>query len=131
MNFIANIQAEVANALLVHFECDVDSETVLVNTTKTDFDGDYTVVLFPFLKRAKVSPDKLGESLGQHLIEQSAIVSDFNIVKGFLNLSLSNEFWINKLTAIGQADQQKRSLSNILLPIPISLFIWGTFETSC
>lgn len=104
MNFIANIQAEVSNALLVHFECDVDSESVLINTTKTDFKGDYTVVLFPFIKKAKVSPDKLGETLGKHLLEHSDSVSDFNIVKGFLNLSLSNEFWIKKLEAISKLD---------------------------
>jgi len=104
MNFIDNIQAEVANALLVHFECDVDSESVLVNTTKADFEGDYTVVLFPFIKKAKVSPDKLGETLGKHLIEHSDSVTDFNIVKGFLNLSLSNKFWINKLVAIAKVD---------------------------
>jgi len=104
MNFITNIQAEIANALLVHFECDVDSESVLINTTKADFEGDYTVVLFPFIKKAKASPDKLGDKLGKHLIENSDIIDDFNIVKGFLNLSLSNLFWINKLTAISQIE---------------------------
>ena len=102
MNFIDNIQLEVANALLVHFDCNVDAESVLINTTKAVFEGDFTVVLFPFIKKAKVSPDKLGETLGQHLLEHSDSVSDFNIVKGFLNLSLSNDFWINKLIAISK-----------------------------
>lgn len=100
MNFIATIQEEVSKALLVHFECDVDSESVLINTTKQEFEGDYTVVLFPFIKRAKVSPDVLGQKLGTHLKENTDIVSDFNIVKGFLNVSFTNRFWLDKLTAI-------------------------------
>lgn len=104
MNFIANIQQEVAKALLVHFEIDVDSDTVIVNTTKSEFEGDYTVVLFPFIKKAKVSPDALGQTLGDHLTENAEIIAAYNIVKGFLNLSLSNSFWLEKLQAISQID---------------------------
>ena len=104
MNFIATIQEEVANALLIHFECDVDSDSVLINTTKQEFEGDYTVVLFPFLKRAKASPDKLGQILGTHLEENTNMVSGFNIVKGFLNVSLSNSFWLDKLAVISTVE---------------------------
>ena len=104
MNFIATIQEEVANALLIHFECDVDSDSILINTTKQEFEGDYTVVLFPFLKRVKTSPEALGQTLGKHLQETTDMVSAFNIVKGFLNVSLSNSFWLDKLAAISSLD---------------------------
>lgn len=104
MNFIATIQKEVSNALLVHFECDIDSDSILINSTKQEFEGDYTVVLFPFIKRAKVNPDELGNKLGAHLKENTEIISGYNIVKGFLNLSLSNIFWLDKLAAITAID---------------------------
>jgi arginyl-tRNA synthetase len=104
MDILANIQEEVAKALLVHYECDADSDTVLINQTRADFDGDYTVVLFPYIKKVKRSPDELGDTIGKHLKERIADISDFNIVKGFLNVSLSDEYLVKQVDAISQIE---------------------------
>jgi len=104
MDILVKIQEEVANSLLVHYECDVDADAVLINQTKTDFEGDYTVVLFPFIKRVKKSPQELGETIGNHLKETLSEITNFNIVKGFLNVSLSDQFLVNQLDTISQLD---------------------------
>ncbi len=71
---------------------------VLVNTTRPEFKGDYTVVIFPFVKKLGVSPGQLSEVIGQGLVEQTnGLVESFEAVKGFLNLTLSKKYWINSL----------------------------------
>ncbi len=104
MDILTKIQEEVAKSLLVHYECDVDSDTVLINQTKADFEGDYTVVLFPYIKKVKRSPDELGNTIGTHLKESVADISDFNIVKGFLNVSFSDQYLVKQLDSISQIE---------------------------
>jgi arginyl-tRNA synthetase len=69
-----------------------------VNQTRPDFEGDYTVVLFSLVKKLKKSPDIIGEELGEYLIKNyPATFSKYNVIKGFLNLSISEEFLFNFL----------------------------------
>lgn len=75
-------------------------EQINVNETKVEFKGDYTIVLFPFVKLLRCKPDELGQQLGQHLIEQQAsLFTDFQLVSGFLNLSVRDSFFIDLLQA--------------------------------
>ena len=68
---------------------------VLVNNTKPEFTGDYTVVLFAFSKLLKKSPDVLGEELGLRLVTQYPnLFTSFNVIKGFLNLIVANSYWL-------------------------------------
>lgn len=62
--------------------------TLEVQENKTDFEGDFTVVIFPLVKQLKKSPDALGQEIGEALINSSDFVEGFNVVKGFLNLKL-------------------------------------------
>src|SRR5215213_3183496 len=65
-----------------------------VNQTKPEFEGDYTVVLFSLVKQLKRSPDAIGNELGQKLISNNPeLFSEFNLIKGFLNLSIDNSYW--------------------------------------
>lgn len=82
---------------------------VVVNQTKPEFEGDYTIVLFPFIKPLKKSPDALGKEIGEWLqANTDGLFTDFNIIKGFLNLSVSNTYWLtflqqeNNNTAFGK-----------------------------
>ena len=69
--------------------------------TKKEFVGDYTLVVFPFVKMAKKSPDIIGEEIGKKLIDKlPELISDFNVVKGFLNLSITPSFWIEYLQKV-------------------------------
>jgi len=75
-------------------------EEVLINHTPSDFEGDYTVVLFPFVKKLGMNPNELGEWLGAQLQEKAAAVRSFNIVKGFLNLAIGAEYWREALLTV-------------------------------
>ncbi|HVS98428.1 MAG TPA: arginine--tRNA ligase [Puia sp.] len=71
-------------------------ETILINATKPEFEGDYTVVLFSFVKALKKKPEELGNELGAALLrENAALFSAFNVIKGFLNLTVSDGFWLD------------------------------------
>jgi arginyl-tRNA synthetase len=70
-----------------------------VNETKSEFEGDYTVVLFSLVKQLKKSPDILGNELGTNLVgNYPHLIAGFNIIKGFLNLSVADDYWLETLT---------------------------------
>ncbi|SJZ87072.1 arginine--tRNA ligase [Sediminibacterium ginsengisoli] len=93
MSVVLQIKAATAKAIEQLYGVNLAPETVLVNATKTEFEGDYTIVLFAFVKQLKKSPDALGEELGSFLVkEQPHLFSGYNVIKGFLNLVLSDDF---------------------------------------
>ena len=70
-----------------------------INKTKPEFEGDYTVVLFSLLKPLSKSPDALGNELGKHMVESDpTLFTSYNIIKGFLNLTVADAYWLNVLT---------------------------------
>lgn len=73
--------------------------TLEVQENKTDFEGDFTVVIFPLVKQLKKSPDALGQEIGEALINSSDFVEGFNVVKGFLNLKIKNKYFIESFKA--------------------------------
>ncbi|MCO6499171.1 MAG: arginine--tRNA ligase [Vicingus serpentipes] len=73
---------------------ELSEQQVQVQKTRKDFDGDLTVVVFPFLKVSKKSPEQTGEDLGKYIVENLEDVVDFNVVKGFLNFSISAAYWL-------------------------------------
>ena len=72
------------------------ADVVQVQSTRKDFEGDLTIVTFPLLRQSKKSPEQTGEELGSYLLENIDVISGFNIVKGFLNISFSNAYWIGR-----------------------------------
>ena len=69
-----------------------------VNQTKPEFEGDYTVVMFSLVKSLKLSPDAIGNQLGEHLVKNyPQLFSAFNIIKGFLNLTVTDNYWTELL----------------------------------
>jgi arginyl-tRNA synthetase len=62
--------------------------------TRKEFEGDITLVVFPLVKISKKSPEQTGELIGAYLKEHVAEIAAFNVVKGFLNISLSENFWL-------------------------------------
>lgn len=102
MEILREIQNSIVEALSTSFDYDISAESVLISQTRKEFEGDYTVVVFPFVKALKSSPIQIGETLGKYVVANHSSVSDFNVVKGFLNFSLSNIFWKDQLTAIAE-----------------------------
>ena len=96
-NFIA---AKASEAIKAVYGADVTPETLQVQPTRKEFEGDYTLVVFPLLRITRQSPDATGNALGEWLKSNCPEVSAFNSVKGFLNLSLSNLYWKESLESI-------------------------------
>jgi arginyl-tRNA synthetase len=80
-------------------------DTVEFQSTRKEFEGDITVVLFPMLRVIKMNPVQLGESLGQYLVDNVAEVKGFNVVKGFLNIVIEDHYFINFFNAIKDEDK--------------------------
>lgn len=71
----------------------IDPMLVMVQKTRREFEGDLTIVVFPFVKISKKSPENTASELGTYLVENMDSVSGFNVIKGFLNLTISHEYW--------------------------------------
>lgn len=78
----------------------VDEKTVQLQATRKEFEGDLTLVVFPFLKISKKSPEVTAQEIGAELQRVEPLVSKFNVIKGFLNLSIAQNHWIGTLNSI-------------------------------
>ena len=95
MSVVDQIKAAASAAIKKLYQVDMQPHEVLVNATKPEFEGDYTVVLFALVKQLKKSPDVLGEEIGKALLEANpALFSGYNIIKGFLNLLVPDSYWL-------------------------------------
>lgn len=75
-------------------EANVDAQQILINETKPEFVGDYTIVLFPFVKSLRLNPVALGNALGEYLLaNNSDLVAAHQTVAGFLNVSIADSYW--------------------------------------
>jgi len=98
MSVVEHIKASAKEALgNLYPDTDIPASAITVNQTKPEFTGDYTLVLFPFLKMLRTKPDVIGNQLGAYFIEHSGIVASYDIVAGFLNLTIKDEYWNNFL----------------------------------
>ncbi len=93
MDIVHTLRQAVAGAVEQLYGEKTDPDNVQINLTLPEFDGDYTAVLFPFVRRAKKSPEALGEEVGQLLTREVPLVKGYNVVKGFLNITLQDAFW--------------------------------------
>jgi len=84
------------------YGAEVDVNSIQPQKTRKEFDGDLTVVVFPFLKVSKKSPEQTAEDLGKYLVANVPQIINFNVVKGFLNLSISVDYWLYELNTIAQ-----------------------------
>lgn len=83
------------NAVSALFQQDISPSIIQFQKTRKEFEGDVTLVVFPFVKISKMGPEQTGEAIGNYLKEHVDQVEAFNVVKGFLNLSISNDYWLN------------------------------------
>jgi arginyl-tRNA synthetase len=98
MSIVKSIQQSVTESLATLFGQPFTPADFQVNKTLEDFEGDYTVVLFSLVKKLRQSPDSLGKQLGDHLIaNHSEVFTKYNIIKGFLNLTISDAYWTELL----------------------------------
>ena len=94
---ISNAAQEAVKAL---YGMDATEKMTQLQKTRSEFEGNLTLVVFPFVKLAKKSPEQTGEEIGQYLVEHCPAVDKYNVVKGFLNLSVGQGAWLQLLDAI-------------------------------
>jgi arginyl-tRNA synthetase len=100
MSVVQQIKEAAAKAIQQLYDYPIDVSAIAVNATKPEFEGDYAVVLFAFVKQLKKSPDELGNEIGTYLMQHNSdLVASFNIVKGFLNFTISDQFWLDYIQA--------------------------------
>lgn len=99
MPIVKQLQESTIACLTGLFNRPFTEKDFQINQTRPEFEGDYTVVLFSLVKQLKSSPEQLGQSLGNALLESyPEVFSSFNMVKGFLNVSVSDKYWLGFLT---------------------------------
>ena len=99
MSIVKQIKVAVIASLNAAFANEFSENDFQINQTKPEFEGDYTVVLFSLVKSLKKSPDEIGNTLGATLLKNHEdLFSDFNIIKGFLNLSINDLYWLQLLS---------------------------------
>lgn len=82
------------------FDHDLAIDSFAFQPTRKEFEGTHTFVMFPYLRATKKSPEESGQLVGDYLVANTGKVASYNVVKGFLNLSLSSTIWIDALNAI-------------------------------
>ncbi len=98
MSIVEKIKQATCIAIKELYQTDLLANDILVNNTKQEFEGDYTVVLFTFIKKLKKSPEVLGNEIGEFLVtKNSNLFTSFNVIKGFLNFIVNNKIWIDFL----------------------------------
>jgi arginyl-tRNA synthetase len=99
-----NIQAAVVLACEKCFQATIEANTVQVQQTRKEFEGDRTVVVFPLTRASQKSPEATAEDLGKYLVESHELISAYQVVKGFLNLTIVPAHWTNELTNAVQSE---------------------------
>ncbi len=93
MNIEQLIKENVVKAIQAIYNTAVEADNVQINSTPKNFEGNYSVVVFPYLKLSGKGPEDTGRAIGEYLKEHCDEVVDFNVVKGFCNLHISDVFW--------------------------------------
>lgn len=95
---IENTIAEhIQKAVSVLYQSEIGIDSIVIQETRKEFDGQVTAVTFPFTRLSKKTPEQTGAEIGEYLKEHIQEVTAFNVIKGFLNLSISDSYWIDQL----------------------------------
>jgi len=105
MNIEQTLANSVKAAVKELFSAEVSEQMIQIQKTKKEFEGDFTIVVFPFLKISKKSPEETAKMLGEFLSANESLVANYNVIKGFLNISIDTNYWLSVLNVIN-ADNQ-------------------------
>src|SRR3982751_2455408 len=94
MNFIIDTAVKAVKQL---YQTDIEPATVSLQETRKEFEGQVTIVTFPFTRFSKKSPEQTGAEIGEYLKNELKEIASFNVIKGFLNISINDEYWIGQL----------------------------------
>ena len=98
------LREKIREAVRSLYNCEVEDNLIQIQKTKKEFEGDFTFIVFPVLRYSKITPEQTGESIGKYLVDNFRSVSAFNVIKGFLNLVISDSWWIGDFARMSEAD---------------------------
>lgn len=99
------LTAKVSEAVEACFGVKIEEKDVQLQATRKEFAGDLTVVVFPFTRLSRKSPEETGKILGEYLKEKIEEIKDYNVVKGFLNIEISSAYWVGVLNDIDSLEK--------------------------
>ena len=100
MTITETLTAHIQQALKELYQLEATESQIQLQKTKKEFEGNITLVTFPFVKAARKAPEMVGQEIGNYLCEHTTEVASFNVVKGFLNINIDKGFWIDTLADI-------------------------------
>ena len=104
MNIEALISKAAGEAVKTLYGMDATEKMLQLQKTRSEFEGNLTLVVFPFVKAARKSPEQTAQEIGDYLVQNCTAIDKFNVVKGFLNLSIGDGAWLELLKAIDADD---------------------------
>ena len=105
MNIETTLVQSVVEAIKNLYGTEFSAEKIQLQKTRKEFEGDYTVVVFPFLALSKKRPEETAQEIGEYLKNNVSAISSFNVVKGFLNLAISPTYWVDLLNEINENEK--------------------------
>ena len=105
MNIETTLVQSVVEAIKSLYGADFSAEKIQLQKTRKEFEGDYTVVVFPFLALSKKKPEDTAQEIGEYLKNNITAISSFNVVKGFLNVAISPSYWVDLLNEINNDEK--------------------------
>ena len=118
----------VASALNTLYGVEKENPAIQLQKTKKEFEGNLTLVVFPFLKASKKAPEATATEIGEYLVANSDLISAFNVVKGFLNLSIAGNSWIEQLNTI--AKEEKYGFTPVTEESPLVMIEYSSPNTN-
>ena len=103
MNIEQNLQNTIIGALNELYHAQVEASQITLQKTKKEFKGHYTLVTFPLLKISKKNPEQTAQEIGAYLMDKTSFIAEYNVIKGFLNLTVASNVWIRLLEEIDAA----------------------------
>lgn len=105
MNIETILTESIASAIKALYGTDAESGKIQLQKTRKEFEGDFTLVVFPFLSLSRKKPEDTAKEIGEYLVANQPIAESFNVVKGFLNISIAPSYWIELLHNIDKEEK--------------------------
>ena len=112
MNIESQISNSIVKAVKELYGADVTAEQAALQKTKSNFEGNVTLVVFPLLKISHKKPEDTAQDIGEYLARNCEAVADFNVVKGFLNITIAAKAWLSLLNDIDKAPRFGEKTAN-------------------
>ena len=128
MSIDSIIAEAVAKAVKELYGVEVDAASIQPQTTKKEFEGNLTIVVFPWVKAARKSPEAVGTEIGNWLVDNEPAVDRFNVIKGFLNIVIEPSFWSSVLSHI--AADEKWGITPVTDASPLAMVEYSSPNTN-